>query len=65
MMRNAIAFNSAPGQVRDANEVAIFTSDGEPDAEELYLAAFYYYTRKENKENLELVLKRLANGGNA
>lgn len=64
-MRNELVINSAQEQMEDAHQLAVFASDGEEDSEEIYLATLYHYSRKENRKELQIAMKRLSNGGNA
>jgi len=64
-MRNELVINSAQEQMEDAHQLAVFASEGEKDAEDIYLATLYHYSRKENRKELQTAMRRLSNGGNA
>jgi len=60
-IKNDLVMNSDSGQIYEANKIALILSEDSDDEENLYLAMLSYYSKEENKTELNALISKLAN----
>lgn len=60
-IKNDLVMNSGSGQIYEANKIALILSEDSDDEENLYLAMLSYYSKEENKTELNALISKLAN----
>ncbi len=60
-IKNDLVMNSDSGQMYEANKIALILSEDSDDEENLYLAMLSYYSKEENKKELNALISKLAN----
>jgi len=60
-IKNDLVMNSDSSQINEANKIALILSEDSDDKENLYLAMLSYYSKKENKTELNALISKLAN----
>lgn len=60
-IKNDLLMNSEKDQINDANNIALILSEDSDDKEDLYLSILSHYSKKENKQELNALIAKLAN----